>query len=124
MSDELKVTVQTVLANGFFKDQFNPGQVAITQNAIGGHRPIVVVGTSEEDVAVGDVGTLGYCVLRSLEPAGGNYVQWGPKSAGSMVAVGRLKPGEVAVLRLEPGITLRWVANTAAVKVDVRLYED
>lgn len=124
MADELKIAVQANLANGFFKDQFNPGQISITQNAIGGHRPVVSVGTSEEDLTVGDVGVLGWLILRSLEPAGGNYVQWGPKSGGSMVAVGRLKPGEVAALRLEPGITLRWVANTAAVKVDVRVYED
>lgn len=124
MADELKLTLQASLVNGYFKDTFAPGQIAITQNAIGGHRPIVIVGTGEEDLSVGDVTTNGWLLIRSLEPAGGNYVQFGPKSGGSMVAVGRLKPGEIACLRLEPGVTLRWVANTASVKVDVRLYED
>jgi hypothetical protein len=41
-----------------------------------------------------------------------------------MVVMGRLKAGESVVLRLEPGITFRWIANTAAVKVQTKLFND
>ena len=60
--------------------------------------------------------------MRNLDAT--NYVQYGPKSSGSMVAVGRIEAGEIHAFRLEPGITLRWVANTSAVLVDLRIYED
>ena len=80
------------------------------------------VGTSEEDLSVGDVGTVGWLFLRNLDSS--NYVVFGPKSGGAMVAFGRLKAGEVAALRVSSGVTLRWQANTAAVKVQVILLED
>jgi len=51
-------------------------------------------------------------------------VQYGPKSSGSMVAIGRIEAGEIHAFRLEPGITLRWVANTAGCLVDLRIFED
>ena len=120
MADELKVTITANLENGEDKQTWNHGQDKITQAAIGGHGGIVSVGTSEEDLAIGDVGTLGWLFLRNL---GVNYVTYGPKDT-TMKAFGRLEAGEEAALRLEPGITLRWQANTAAVKVKVWLLED
>lgn len=122
MANEIQTTLNVAVVNGNFRQTFAPGTIQITQTAQGAHSPVVSVGTSEEDLSVGDVGTLGVLCLRNLDSA--NYVQWGPKSAGSMVAVGRLKAGEVAYIRLEPGITLRWVANTAACKVQVMLLEN
>lgn len=122
MADELKITVSTTLTNGYFKDTNQPGTISVTQAAIGAHMPVVSVGTAEEDLTTGDISTLGWVYLRNMDTT--NYVTLGPKSGGAMVAFGRLKAGEVAVLRLEPGITLRWQANTAAVKVLVKLYEN
>ena len=122
MADEIKLRISATVENGEFKDAFNAPDLRFDQAAIGGHRPVVKVGTSEEDVPIGDVATLGWLVMKNLDDT--NYVTWGPKSAGAMVAVGRLEPGEPAVFRLEPGITLRWVADTAEVKVDLRIYED
>ncbi len=85
------------------------------------YAPVVIVGTSEEDLLVGDVTTVGWLYLKNLDAA--NYVQWGPKSAGSMVAIGRLKAGCSAWIQMEPGVTLRWIANTAPVKVQVKLWD-
>lgn len=122
MADELKLTLSSRLTNGAFKDNFDPGQISIDQDAIGAHRPIQIIGTAEEVIGVGDVSTLGWCLLQNLDDT--NYVDWGPESGGSMVAIGRLEPGEWAALRLKPGIVLRGQANTASCKVDVRIYED
>jgi hypothetical protein len=94
----------------------------ITQAAQGAHSPVVSVETVEEDLPIGDITTLGWLYLRNLDTT--NYVTYGPKSGGAMVAFGRIKPGEPALMRLEPGITLRWVANTAAVKIQVKLFQD
>lgn len=122
MANEIKLSVNATLTNGYLSRTFQTGQLSITQTTLGAYAAVVSVGTSEEDLATGDVSTLGYLLMRNLDAT--NYVQWGPKSAGAMVAVGRLKPGgEPAVIRLEPGITIRWVANTAACKVAVELWE-
>lgn len=122
MANEIQTTLNVAVVNGNFRQTFAPGTIQITQAAQGAHSPIVSVGTSEEDLTTGDVGTLGVLCLRNLDTT--NYVQWGPKSGGAMVAIGRIKAGEVAFLRLEPGITIRWIANTAACKVQVMLLEN
>lgn len=122
MANTITLSTTANVTLGSYKDTFNPGTLTITPAAAGAHCPIVTVGTSEEDLDVGDVGasTQGYVILQNLDST--NYVTYGPKSGGSMVAVGRLKAGEYAILRLEPSVVLRWAANTAACKVAVRLY--
>lgn len=122
MAGVLTLNLSGNLVNGGDRDAWSHGSLSIVQAAIGGYRPIISVGTSEEDMLVGDVGTLGYLFLKNLDET--NYITYGPKSAGAMVAFGRIKPGEEACIRLEPGVTLRWIANTAAVKVKVWLLEN
>jgi hypothetical protein len=122
MADEIKLTLDVRLENGNFKDAFQPGQIKIDQAAAGGHRPVAIIGTTEEVIATGDVSTLGWLIMRNLDNT--NYITWGPESAGAMVPIGRLKPGEWAACRLEPGVTIRAQANTAACKLDQRIYED
>jgi hypothetical protein len=122
MANELKLTLDARLENGDFKDAFQPGQINVDQAAIGAHRPVAIIGTSEEVIATGDVSTLGWLILRNLDAT--NYITWGPESAGAMVPIGRLEPGEWAALRLEPGVTIRAQANTAQCKLDQRIYED
>lgn len=121
MANELQITLKSRLANGEFVDLIEGQTYQVTQAAIGGHFGVVTVGTSEEDVAVGDVSTLGWLYLKNLDST--NYVTYGPKDT-TMKAFGRLEPGEFAMLRLEPGITIRWKADTAAVKVLTKIYED
>lgn len=121
MANELQLAISATLTNGYLSEVFNPGTIQVTQTTLGSYAPVVSVGTSEEDMLAGDVGTLGYLFIRNLDAA--NYVTYGPKSGGAMVAFGRIKAGEAAAIRLEPGITLRWQANTAAVKVKVLLLE-
>ena len=123
MANEIKASVRVTLANGSLKTSFDPGIKQITQTGLGLHAPVVSVGTSEEDFDPGDIAgaDLGVICLLNLDST--NYVTWGPKDT-TMKAVGRLKPGEPAFLRLEPSITIRWIADTAACLVQVTLMKN
>lgn len=120
MAAEITVSLSVGVANGSFKDRFAPGTYTVDQAAVGGGNPGEVdVGTSEEDIAFGDV-TPGLVCLQNLD--GTNYVEYGPKSAGSMILFGRLKPGQSHVLYLAPAVTIRAKANTATCKVLIKGY--
>jgi len=123
MANELSVNVQANLAIGNLKENFAPGNKRIDVDAIGSYGSVVTVGqAAEEDYTTGDIATLGWLFLENLDDD--NYVTYGPKSGGVMVPFGRLEAGEVAAFRLEPGITLRWQADTADVQVKTLLLED
>lgn len=122
MANEIKLNISLQCDNGNFKQQFNPGQIQISQAAQGFHGPVVTVGTTEEAVPTGDIGTFGMLTGRNLDTA--NYVTVGPSTGGAMYPMQRIEAGETFVYRLEPGITLRWKANTSAVKVQMHLFED
>jgi hypothetical protein len=122
MANEFNVSLNVSLTNGGLKDSIQES-ANFSQTAIGKYGGVVSIGTSEEDLPVGDVGTNGWVFLKNLDST--NFVKWGPKSAGAMVELGRLKPNEPGQwFRLAPGVTLRAIADTAAVKVDYRLYEN
>lgn len=123
MANELRITTAITYANGSAADTVASSVLNVTQATLMEHATIVSVGTSEEDMPIGDVGTMGWLWMKNLDPA--NYVTWGPKSAGNMVAMGRLEAGEFAMFRMDqtPAV-LRWAANTAAVKVQMKLFAD
>lgn len=122
MANEITASVSVTCVNGSLRTAFQPASKQITQTALGGHSTVWNVGTSEEDLATGDISTLG--VMGLLNTDATNYVQIGPKSGGAMVAAMRLKPGEPNFIRCEPGITWRAKADTAACKVLVWLMEN
>ena len=123
MADEFRITSKIRLINGSLKVNIG-GVYTFDQNTAGG--PAVgylTIGTSEESVSLSELGTEGFAWFQNLDDT--NYVQWGPDSGGSMVAVGRMKAGEVAgPFRLEPGLTLKMKANTAACKVLAYVFEN
>lgn len=121
MANEITLTISATITNGDFKDSFLPGAEQITQTTLGGHSTVWTVGTSEEDLVIGDVGTLGLFMIRNLDAT--NYVQIGKKVAGAMEASIRLRPGIPQVFQSEPGITWTAKANTAACKVQVKVWE-
>ena len=121
MANEFRGSFQLNLEKSAHKEAFNPGAIQLDQTGVGGHFTVVNVGTSEENMPTGDVTTEGLLVLQNLDST--NYVTWGPDSSG-MVAIGRIEAGEFAFIRMEPGQTLRWQANTAACNVKMMLFED
>jgi hypothetical protein len=102
--------------------------VLVDQASIGRGGYTQSIGTSEGVVNFGDITTAGWLALRNLDDT--FSIQYGPTLDGAMVVFGRLRAGEVALLRLEPGIVMRAKAvaeDTAtpdASLLDVRLYED
>ena len=122
MAGEFKLTVAHNITKGYYKDSYSPGQFSIDQATQGAFTGVLAIGTSEEAITFTDIGTLGWLTMHNLDTT--NYVDWGPDSGGSMVAVGRMKANEVAVFRLKPGITLRLQANTASCKVLFKCYND
>lgn len=121
MADELTVNIQASLVNGNLREDFNFGPLRFDQSTLGSYSSTVNVGTSEEVIATGDIGTFGYAFFRNTDAA--NYVDVGPESGGAMVGFLRIKAGQVAGMPLKPGITIRAQANTAAVKLKMLLLE-
>jgi len=125
MAEEIKIRSGIEVTKDSFKfaDPNRPTLTFDMDGDGGGNPGVIDVGTSEEDVDLSEFATLGWVWMRNLDDT--NYVTWGPKSGASMVALGRLEPGEPAgPFRLEPGITLRMVADTAACKVQVNAFPD
>lgn len=120
MANEITIKETITVSNGNFKDTFAPGTLFLDQaTATGGNPGTVNVGTSEQDISFGDV-TPNLVVMRNMDST--NYVKYGPKSGGSMIEFGRLKPGTSARFILAPSVTLRMVANAAACKVLIKGY--
>ena len=81
------------------------------------------VGITDEAVAIGaDIGTLGVAWFRNLDAL--HFVQIGIKPSGTFIPVARLKAGEFAILRLEPGVALYAMADTAPVQLEVLILPD
>ncbi len=122
MANEITVNARLKLVNGGLKpgefiaqnDQYDQATAefdSFVQN----------IGTSEEDVTF-SVTTLGWFMMKNLDAT--NYVQWGAKDT-TMKTIGRMEATETAgPFRMEPGVTLRMLANTAACDVLFIMYND
>jgi len=126
MANELQFNFSLNYANGLVADSIpapSPSY-AVDQSAVAVFNADIatVSHTAESDMPVGAVATPGWLYLHNLDLT--NFVKYGPKSAGSMVEFGRMKPGEIAWLRLAPGATLRWIADTGNCQVLHKLYND
>jgi len=120
MANEIQLNVSVRVENGNMLEVIQPGVKSIDQAAVGGPAPgYVTIGTTEESVTLTEISTLGYCFLQNLSAT--NFVEWGFSTA---VYGGRLKAGEIAVLRLNPGAALFMRANTAACKCLVKVFEN
>lgn len=120
MANEITITTTLGLRNGNNIFSFSPGSINVTQTNAGGPTPGVAnIGTTEETVSLAELSTYGYCCIRNLDAT--NYVQFGFSTTVYGI---RLKAGEFAVFRLEPGCTLYAKANTAACKVAIYALEN
>lgn len=122
MASEINVKFSLQAKNGFLQESIVIGQLQIDQAAVGVAGGAQSIGTSEEVVDFGDIGTEGVLFLRNLDDT--NFIEFGPEDTGAMVAFGKLKPGEIAFLRMKPTVVLRAQADTAACLLQVKLLED
>lgn len=120
MANEISVAARLRVLNGSLSFDLNLGTVTFDQAAVGGPTPgYLTIGTTEESVAFGELGTEGWMIMQNLDET--NYVEWG---FATTVYGGRLEAGEPALFRLNPSTTLYLKANTAACKVVIYALED
>jgi len=120
MANEISINLSMRVANGNLLEVIQPGAKSVDQAAVGGPAPgYVTVGTSEESLTLSEFSTLGYCYLQNLDAT--NYVEWGFTTT---VYGGRLKAGEIALFRFNPGSALFMKANTASCKCLVKVFEN
>lgn len=134
MANEIRISASVRVANGNFKDEFLPEAILATQFGIGrvGHVQKITDGAEGEVLDIGtegDIGALGWLVLRNLDTV--ETIDWGPEytdGGAKLGLLGTLNPGEFAMLRLSPGLAVRTVlraqASAADTLLDVRLYEN
>jgi len=115
MANEITTSFSLALIKGAHVERIEVQQVRFDQVAVGGHKPVVDVGTSEEVLSFGDVATPQLWFVQNLDSE--NFVTLGPETGGAMVPLVRLQPGKYAFVPLAPGVVLRAQADTAAVKL-------
>lgn len=121
MADELQLTLSGTYTNGSLKDLIQSETLKVTQTTKGFLKHVFSIGASAETITFTDITTLGWLYLKNLDAT--NFVTYGPDSSGQ-VDFGKLKPGEFALMRVKPGITIKATADTAACKVLVAMWED
>lgn len=121
MANEISVQSRLKVVNGLLNFEYNTGNLLFSQAAAGGPTPgFLTIGTSEESVALGELSTLGWVLMRNLDET--NFVQWGFATTDYG---GRMEAGEPAgPFRLEPGTTIYLKADTAACQVLIYALED
>lgn len=121
MANEITVTLSINVDNSPFKWTHNPSQLQIDQSAIGLSSVVQNIGTSEETVTINELTSEGIAFFQNLDST--NFVEIGPDNTGIQDFI-KLKPGEFAMLRLKPGITVKAQADTAAVELWTAVLED
>lgn len=119
MANEITVGAFIQVQNVNLSDRFAPGNKSYTQTAQGGPTPgYVTIGTSEEEVAFGELSTKGWVMMQNLDAT--NYVEWGFSTG---VYGGRMKAGETAGPFRLNSLSVFLKANTAACKMLIKGYE-
>ena len=111
-------------ANGTsYTDKANDN-LSLTQNTLLENKGVMSIPTTAGGTAlpVGGVTTPGFLYLKNND--GTNYVQVGIVVSATFHAVGKLKPNESWVMRVDSGATIYLVANTAACSVSFMLLND
>jgi hypothetical protein len=123
MAGTITVDIAVQVENGGLNDTFLPGTQTITETNLGVTGGTNLIPTS--DTVIPDLTGLtaeGWCVMQNLDAT--NYITWGPDNSGSMVVLGKLKPGESITFRVAPTVVLHAQANTASCLLFCRVYED
>jgi len=93
-----------------------------TQNAQGANGEVVSIPTTATNIDLTNLTTYGWAYFQNLDTT--NFVTVGLSVSAVYYSFLKLKPGEIALLRLEPGITVQAQADTAAVKLNYLVLQD
>lgn len=97
-----------------------PQNLTFTQSGEGEAGGIQNIGTSAENLNVGDVATEGFAVFKNLDST--NFVEIGWDATGFQSAF-KLLAGMLAIVPLNPSRTWQAKADTAAVELFYRVLE-
>lgn len=123
MANEITITDSIKLANNTLVDNIPTNTLSVNQNTAGFLAQVLTVTNTQTNLNLALITTLGFIRLQNLS-VGVNFIQWGPISGATWNILGRMYSGEKATLRLEPGTTVRVVANTNSCSMLVKCYND
>ena len=118
MANELKVTTGLSFEKGGAKSAVESSTKNITVSGTDYEKRVVEIGTTDETISLGDIGTVGFVHIKNLD--GTNYVDFGSDGTNYFV---RCKATETAVFRCASA-AIHTKANTAACKIEIMLVED
>lgn len=117
MANEIRITTSFQVVNGLLNDRLDVAYVG-DQATLGGPTPgYVTIGTSEEEIAFGELGTKGFVTMQNLDST--NYVEWG---FSTTVYGGRMKAGDPPVVLRLNNTSVFLKANTGACKCLIKGY--
>jgi len=121
MADTISLGLALGLTTTNGTTRLAPATKSITMVGAQYHRSVQIVGTTTEELALGDVATPGYLACTNLDAT--NFVQIGlatPVDAGNAFA--KLLPGESCLIPTRQ-TTIYALADTANVNLDVLMIE-
>lgn len=121
MANEIRISLNANCTNGNYTDQIVKS-IQVNQTTANGTKPGLTLTTSDTALSFPGIGTFGYAVVYNQDAT--NYVTFGPQVAGAIAPFLQVGPGEFALLRLTPGITIRAQSHTASVDVSFWLLEN
>jgi len=116
MSNEITWTGNFSVTNGKYSDKWSIGNSQIDQGSVGASSGVVTTSTSEVDVPIGSVTSVGFLLLCNLSDD--DNVDFGINVDATFQPVGTLLPSENAIFRVKTGVTIQLKAqsNTPAVQ--------
>lgn len=118
MANEIRINASIAVNNGNSVDKFARSYAA-DQAVVGGPvNGFQTIGTSEEEVALAELSTKGWCIIQNLDAT--NFVEWGFSTG---VYGGKMLAGETAGPFRLNSTSLFLKSDTASCKVVIRAYE-
>lgn len=124
MANEITITTALQAVNGNFRfPQIGSGSIKIDQAVAGGGSPGMITATFAAHVLVDltDLATEGWCYMKNIDLQ--NFITFGVFVV-TYFPLGKLKPGESALFRLDPGAVFAVQADTADSQVQIHVMED
>lgn len=121
MADEITIKIYMDNALVTPSEQVNTNTLRYDMHGDALVRGVQNIGTTEEQINVGDIASLGFCYFKNMEPPdAGNYVEVGTSTGVYQI---KLRAGQVGLMPLN-GTAVYAKANTAAVNLQYFLTED
>lgn len=106
--EEIKITASIAVEKGNFKvPRQGAAELKFDMAGLGGGVPgkVNLSEGTEVDLDLSALSVEGWLWMRNLSTV--HDIKWGPKSGGVMIPCGIMEPGEPALFRLVPGVTIR-----------------